>query len=249
MDPKPGAKPNLTSWNDFCRLVLEIIAEQSPCSKPTLLVLAAARGLQRFGDGFFGGLNKLLGRCVQELNARALVHTDGERLLITPTRRAESEDIFELTAELHEVEDILELMEEVPTNETQLQTQAQVRGSAKPAREPKSIALSTGSAEDQDIFDLTPELELSPSKLDEPPTGQRQLQTQAGANGEPTWDEILASAANAEEDILYLTPELELRPSVHPFQEDEAQSNRTRRTCEPTREEMIAAMRRFISDE
>jgi hypothetical protein len=183
------------------------------------------------------------------------VQIQGGRLLLTPPRSTVDEDILELTSELelHTVEDILELTVEVPTNQTQ--RQAHVLDSPKPgATGKRTIVPSAKSVEDQDILDLTPDLELNPSKLDEPPTSQRQLQTQAGSpNGarEPRRQEMIASsAASAEqEDILYLTPELELHPPLHPFQRDEAPTNRAQRADEPTREEMIAAMRRFISDE
>ena len=73
------------------------------------------------------------------------------------------------------------------------------------------VITPAGSAEDEDILDLTAELELQPSlrpsKLDQAPTNQKQLQTQAHVTGGP------------------------------------------KRAPEPTREEIIAAMRRFISDD
>ena len=220
---KPQAEPHLTSWDDFCRLVLKIIAELSPCSEPKLLIVAANRGLERFGDGSLGDLSKLLGQCVQELQARGLVEINGEQLVIAPAGSAEDEDILDLTAEL-------ELrppkLDEASTNQKQanrdyaweeprtgtLQTQAQVTGSTERAPEPtteKILAAPAGSAEDEDILDLTAELELRPSKLDEASTNQKQangtLQTQAQVTGS------------------------------------------TERAPEPTREEIIAAMRQFIS--
>jgi hypothetical protein len=209
---KPQAEPHLTSWNDFCRLVLKSIAE-SPCSEPELFIAAAYRGLQRFGDGSLGDLSKLLGQCVQELQARGLVEINGEQLVITPAGSAE-EDILDLTAEL-ELQPSLRpsKLDQAPTNQKQLQTQAHVTGG--PKRAPKStreeiIATPAGSAE-EDILDLTAELELQPSlrpsKLDQAPTNQKQLQTQAHVTGGP------------------------------------------KRAPEPTREEIIAAMRRFISDD
>jgi hypothetical protein len=73
------------------------------------------------------------------------------------------------------------------------------------------VITPAGSAENEDILDLTAELglhpSLRPSKLDEAPTDQKQLQTQAHVTGSPE------------------------------------------RAQEPTREEIIAAMRRFISDD
>jgi hypothetical protein len=142
---KPQAEPHL-SWSDFCRLVLKIIAELSPCPEPNLFVVAANRGLERFGDGSLGDLRKLLSQCVQELQARGLVEINGEQLVITPAGSAEDgEDILDLTTELDaEDEDILYLtteleihmLGEAPTNQKQLQTQAQVTDSPKRAPEP-----------------------------------------------------------------------------------------------------------------
>jgi hypothetical protein len=207
----PQAEPHLTSWNDFCRLVLKIVAELSPCSESKLLIVAAYRGLKRFGDGSLGDLSKLLGQCARELQARGLVEVNGEQFVITPA----------------------------------------------------------GSAEN--ILDLTAELELHPSvrpsKPDEAATNQKQLPTQTQVTGgpkrtpEPTREEIIAAPAGSAEDILDLTAELELHPSVRPSKPDEAATNQKqlptqtqltggpKRTPEPTREEIIAAMRRIISDD
>ena len=166
MQPKSQAEPDVTSWNDFCRLVLEIIAELSPCPEPTLFVIAATRGLQRFGDGTLDHLSKLLGQCVQELQARGLVQLNQNHLVITPAESTEDDDILELT----------------------------------------TVA---GSPVNEDILLLTAELELQPSlrpcKLDEAPTNEKKPQTQAQFSGG------------------------------------------RERAIEPTREEIIAAMRRFIS--
>ena len=100
MQPKPQAEPHLTSWNDFCRSVLKIIAELSPCSEPKLFIVAANRGLAMFGDGSLGDLSKLLGQCVQELQACGVVEINGGQLVIAPAGSAEDEDILDLTAEL-----------------------------------------------------------------------------------------------------------------------------------------------------
>jgi hypothetical protein len=228
-------------------LVLEIIAEQSPCSQPTLFVIATARGLQNFGDGTSSELKKLLGRCVLELKARGLVQIDGANLVLTPARGAEEKDIRERTAD-------------VPTNQT-----PRVTGKPKLAHEAtkaRIIAAPVGNTEDEDILELTTEAS----------TSQTQVQTQAQVIGspkparEPTRERIIAaSAPSAEdedilelttevelhevEDILELTAELELHPPLQPSKRDEAVTNQMQRAREPTREEIIAAMRRFISDE
>ena len=167
MQPKPQAEPDRTSWNEFCGLVLEIIAGLSPCPEPTLFVVAATRDLQRFGDGTLDHLNKLLCQCVQELEARGLVQLNQNHLVITPAESTEDDDILELTTVV-------------------------------------------GSPVNEDILLLTAELELHPSlrpcKGEEAQINQEQLQTQAQSSGG------------------------------------------RKQVAEPTREEIIAAMRRFISE-
>jgi hypothetical protein len=290
--------------------VLKIIAEQSRCSEPKLFIVAANRRLERFGDGSLGGLRKRLGQCVKELQARGLVEVNGDQLVRTPAGSVEDEDILDLTAEL-ELHPPSKL-DEVPTNQKQanldlawqeprtdtLQTQAQVTGATESAPEPtreEIIAAPAGSVEDEDILDLTAELELHPpSKLDEVPTNQKQanldhawqeprtdtLQTQAQVTGgtesapEPTREEIIAAAAGSveDEDILDLMAELELHPPSkldevptnkkqanldHAWQEPSTDTLQTQAQVtggtesapKPTREEIIAAMRRFISDD
>ena len=155
MQPKPQGDPDRTCWNEFCGLVLEIIAELSPCPEPTLFVIAATRGLQRFGDGTLEDLSKLLGQCVQELQARDLVQINEKNLLITPTESTQEEDILELTT-----------VARSPVNE--------------------------------DVLLLTAELELlpslRPSKHEEAHTNQEQLQTSGQKQaGEPTREEVIAA--------------------------------------------------------
>ena len=280
MQPKPQSEPHLTSWNDFCRLVLEIIAEQSPCSQSTLFLLAIARGLQSFGDVTLDELKKLLRRCVQELKARGLVQIDGANLILTPALSTEDEDILELTAE-------------APTR-AQLQPQTQATGNPKPPREPTREWISAapaGSAEYEDILELTAEVPINQTKTQvtgspnarEPtrermtaaPAQPRQLQT-----GNPARERTSAAAQSAKEedilkltaefelneiedileltaelelneveDILELTAELEHHPPLRPSKGNETTTNQPQRAREPTREEIIAAMRQFISDE
>ena len=278
MQPKPQSEPHLNSWDDFCRLVLEIIAEQSPCSQSTLFVLAIARGLQSFGDVSLDELKKLLRRCVQELEARGLVQIDGANLILTPALSTEDEDILELTAE-------------APTR-AQLQPQTQATGNPKPPREPTRERISAapaGSAEYEDILELTAEVPINQTKTQvtgsparEPtsermttaPAQPRQLQT-----GNPARERTSAAAQSAKEedilkltaefelneiedileltaelelneveDILELTAELEHHPPLRPSKGVLATTNQTK-PGEPTREEIIAAMRKFISDE
>ena len=95
LQPKPQTQPDHIAWDEFCNLVLEIIAELSPCPKPTLFVIAATRGLQRFGDGTLDNLSKLLARCLPELQARGLVQINSDNLVITPA--GTEEDILELS--------------------------------------------------------------------------------------------------------------------------------------------------------
>jgi len=103
LQPTPPTEPESASWNEFCDLVLEIIAELSPCPVPTLFVVAGTRGLQRFGDGTLDDLTKLLGRCLQELQARGLVKIN-EHHLVSPAESADDEDL-ELTSVTASTED------------------------------------------------------------------------------------------------------------------------------------------------
>jgi hypothetical protein len=138
LQPKPQAEPDRSSWNEFCGLVVEIIAELSPCPEPTLFVIAATRGLQRFGDGTLDDLGKLLRQSLQELQTRGLVQFNKDNLLVVP---AEHEDILELTTVVESPveENILVLTPELELyrspdfgtrdeapNEKQLQTQKQI---------------------------------------------------------------------------------------------------------------------------
>jgi hypothetical protein len=216
LQPKTPDEPHLTSWNDFCRLVLEGIAELSPCTEPTLFVIAASRGLERFGDGTLADLRKLLGQCVQELKARGLVEISGEQLVIATASSAGNDDILDLTADVESqpqsvnekpagrvADDILEL-----TAELELQPQSVREKSARPTGDEDILDLTAELElyEVEDLLELTAELELRTSKLDKAPRDQQKSQTQAPVTG---------------------------RPKGAP---------------EPTREEIIAAMRRFISD-
>jgi hypothetical protein len=254
LQPKPQDGPQRTSRNDFCRLVLKIIAELSPCSESKLFIVAATRGLERFGDGSLGDLSKLLGQCVQELKARRLVEITGEQLVIAPPTIAEEEDILDLTAEL-------ELrppkLDEAPTNRRQAnpndaweepragtpQTKAQVTDGTEHPPEPtreEIITAAAASAEDEDILDLTAE-----------PAGS--------AEDEDILDLTAEPAGSAEdEDILNLAADLEVRsPKLDEASANQKQAKpakaqvteRMERPPEPTREEIIAAMRRFISDD
>jgi hypothetical protein len=75
---------------------------------PTLFVEAGRRGLQRFGDGTLGDVSKLLGRWLEELQARGLVQINGGQLAITASK-----------------------LDETTANEKECQT-AQVSGDTKP---------------------------------------------------------------------------------------------------------------------
>jgi hypothetical protein len=172
LEPKPQAESHPTSWNDFCRLVLEIIAELSPCSESKLFIVAANRRLERFGDGSLSDVNNLLGQCVQELQARGLVEITGEQLVIATPASAEDEDILDLTNELelhpstldeasiNQKQAKLDDVWEQPRTGT-LQTQAPVTGDTAapdPTGEEIIAAAPAGSAVDNDILDLTTEL-------------------------------------------------------------------------------------------
>jgi hypothetical protein len=104
------------------------------------------------------------------------------------------------------------------------QTQAQVTESMERPPEPTSkeiIAAPAGSAEDEDILDLTAELELRPPKLDEASTNRKR------ANPDDAWEEPRAGTPQTKAQV----------------------TDGTERSPEPTSEEIIAAMRQFISDD
>ena len=215
MQPKPQTESSLTSWNDFCRLVLEIITELSPCPEPTLFVVAATRGLQRFANGSLEDLGKLLRKCLQELNSRGLVEIKGGQLVI-PTAGSRGD------------ERILDQMAGVESR-------------------PQSLKEKPTVGAGDDIIELTAELEFQPQSV-----------TEKSAR------DILDLTAEFElhdvDDLLELTTALEFHPSLRPSKLDkaprdqqqlqtQAQGKGPKGAVEPSREEIIAAMRRFISDD
>jgi hypothetical protein len=207
--------------------VLKIIAELSPCSESKLLIVAANHGLERFGDGSLGDLSKLLGQCVQELQARRLVEITGEQLVIAPPASAEEEDILDLTAEpagSAEDEDILNLTTEPARSAEDEDILDLTTEPARSAEDEDILDLTAEparSAEDEDILDLTAELELRPPKLDEVSTNRKR------ANPDDAWEEPRAGAPQTKAQV----------------------TDGTERSPEPTSEEIIAAMRQFISDD
>jgi len=149
LQPKPQSQPDHTAWDEFCNLVLEIIAELSPCPKPTLFVIAATRGLQRFGDGTLDNLSKLLARCLPELQARGLVQINSDNLVITPAGTEEDilelsnvvespmdENILVLTSEAELYHSNTGTHDEARINQKQLQTQTQPSDGPAHASEP-----------------------------------------------------------------------------------------------------------------
>jgi hypothetical protein len=220
LQPKPQAEP--ISWNDFCRLVLKIVEELSPCPEPRLFIVAAHRELQRFGDGTLEDLRKHLGQCVEELKTRGLLEINGSQLIAPPAGRTEHDDILDLTADVA------------------LQSQSAME---KPAER-------TG---DEGILELTADFEFQPQFVSKKPTGRA---------GDEDILELTAALEPYElEDFLELTAELELHPSLQPSKLDKAPrdqeqlrtqapvTGRPKSVSEPTREEIIAAMRRFVSEE
>jgi len=198
-------------------LVLEIIAELSPCPEPTVFLAAGTRRLQRFTGGSLEDLGKLIRQCVQELKDRGLVEIKGSQLVIAPARSAVDEDILDLKSDV------------------ELQPQS--------TRE--KIAESAG---DQGILDLTAEHEL-----------QAQSVRQTSERYEDMLNLTAQFELHGDEHILDLTAELELQ-HLRPPKLDKAPTNQQsqtkdrvaggpKRAPEPTREEIIAAMRRFMSDE
>ena len=254
MQPGPPAEsdPTSTSWNNFYHLVLEIIAELSPCSEPKLFIVAATRGLERFGDGSLSDLSKLLSQCAQELQVRGLVEINGEQLVIAHAGCAD-ENILDLTTEVVGCadENILDLTTEVVgcADENILDLTTEVVGCA----DENILDLTTevvGCA-DENILDLTTEVVgcADENILD--------LTTEVvGCADENILDLTTEVVGCAEEDILDLTGCTERAPE--PTRETIAAIRRlietwsadptgcTERAPEPTREETIAAVRRSI---
>lgn len=171
---QPQAQPQLASWAEFRQSVLSIIAERSPCSDPKLFIAAANQGLERFGDGSLSGLRKLLDQCVRQLRASGLVEINRGQFVLTPAGSAEA-DILELTAEL----------EISPCNTDKARPPAKELCSGTRPPEPKvtdrtarpshprreRTCAPTVNAE-EDILELTAELELRSAMRDEPNTQQ-----------------------------------------------------------------------------
>jgi hypothetical protein len=274
LQPKPRTESSLTSWNDFCRLVLEIIEELSPCAQPTLFLVAANRGLQRFGDGTLDDLRKLLGQGVQELKSRGLVEISGGQLVIAAAGSAGAEHILDLTAD---VEFQPQSVKEKPAGRAGddiLQLTAELELQPPSVREQ-----SARQTRDEHILDLTADVEFQPQSVMEKPAGRAgddilqltaefELQPQSvrEQSARQTRDEdILDLTAELElheaEDLLELTAELEFSPSLRPSKLDKVPrdlqqlqtpapgTGRPKGAAEPTREEIIAAMRRFVSDD
>jgi len=189
--------------------------ELSPCPEPTLFVVAATRGLQRFANGSLEDLGKLLRKCLQELNSRGLVEIKGGQLVI-PTAGSRGD------------ERILDQMAGVESR-------------------PQSLKEKPTVGAGDDIIELTAELEFQPQSV-----------TEKSAR------DILDLTAEFElhdvDDLLELTTALEFQPSLRPSKLDKAPRDRKqlqtqaqgkgpKGAVEPSREEIIAAMRRFISDD
>jgi hypothetical protein len=198
LQPKPQVASDNSSGDDFCRRVLEIIVELSPCPEPTLFVIAATRGLHRSGDGTLDGLSKLLRQSVEELEKRGLVQRKQNQLLVAPPEK-KNDDVLELTT----------------VAASQLNEES---------FELTSVA---GSRLNEEILELT-----------------------------------TVASTPINEDILILTSELELheRPSSASREgadsnqaqlrtQDQIKSADRKQKAGPTREQIIAAMRRFISDD
>jgi hypothetical protein len=119
---------------------------------------------------------------------------------------------------------------------------------------------ATVQADKRDILELTTEdvLELTTAAGSAKEEGILELTAVAGSTEDEAVLELTAVAESDEdEDILYLTAELELHSSPRPKpnkatkqeQTQEPVSNGPKRSAERTREEIIGAMRRFISDD
>jgi hypothetical protein len=224
LKPEPHRKPAETQ--------AQVMGSERACEPKREEIIAALAGNAEDED-------------ILELTAEVELHQHKEMLeLTTALELQEYEEIFELTddLELQEHEEIYELTYELELHEVKdtLKTDSKfnfapsskldeastqvVSGPGRTSQPTRDVIIVTpaGSAEDEDILDLTPANQtptVSPKRV-----------------GEPRTEEMIAAPAG--------TPELELHPSPRPSMRD-----RTQRAREPTREEIIAAMRQFISDE
>jgi hypothetical protein len=232
--------------------MLEIITELSPCPEPTLFLVAANRGLQRFGDGTLDDLRKLLGQSVQELKSRGLVEISGEQLVIATAGSAGDEHILDLTADVECQPQSVNEKPAVRVGDDIIELTAELEFQPQSVREKSA----------RDILDLTAELELH--DVDHLLELTAELEFQPQSVREKSARDILDLTAELElhdvDHLLELTAELEFHPSVRPSKLDkalrdqrqlqtQAQGKGPKGAAEPTREEIIAAMRRFISDE
>jgi cell pole-organizing protein PopZ len=71
------------SLDDFCRSMLQLVAELSPCSEERLFITAVNRELVGSRDLSLGDVKALLHKCVQQLEAQGLLKIHGEELVIT----------------------------------------------------------------------------------------------------------------------------------------------------------------------
>lgn len=293
------SEPGLTDLDDTHRSVLNIVAENLPCTEPKLFITAIISGLECFSGVSLGDLRERLGQYVQDLKAAGLVEIVDNEFVLADTTGAEDDDVLDQTEEnqqsAHIVDEVITdevitdevLTDEVLVDETpadQGHSEEEPLSGTRQASAAETDAagsapeLPTGDVaaslpeggEDADILDLTGELELE-LVSDEPEEAPTDQDAQArGAETEdiastpelPTDSGGAGSPQSAEEDdILDLTGEIEAisyeleevstdqeraeeEPLAGPAEEDGAQND-----GEPTREEIVAAMRRFVSEE
>ena len=132
LQPKPQPEPNVSSRDEFPRLVLKLIADLSPCTEPTLFIEAVLQGLQKFAPGTLVEFRKLLGQCVDKLQSGGYVRLDGKHFVIVAAGKSDEAEILELTTV---AEDIFELTDVVGTAEEEDRgPTSRVGPSARPPR-------------------------------------------------------------------------------------------------------------------
>jgi hypothetical protein len=226
LQSKPQAVPGLTSLNDFHRAVLEIIEEMSPCSEPKIFITMISRGLGSFGDGSLGDFRKLLGQCVQDLKARGLVAIDEDAFVIVSEVSAEDEDILARAVAKHLPERLAELEQhpaglgEASTNQKEMDPDdAGVTDGAERAPELPKEDMNATSSESAEDVEI---LDPTAEFEQNAPRPNEASTSQGYAGGDPNTG----------------TPQTQAEVT------DDAEH-----VAELTREEIIAAMRQFISDD
>lgn len=273
------SEPDLSFLGERHRSVLNIITECSPCSEPKLFIAAINAKLDCFGDTSLSELRDVLGQCVRELKASGLIKVLDDEIVMASEPGAWNEEEDPAALSLVESRGEDGVSEDASWSDMQrtFADLEETPERAPDGQKSENDTGSAGSEAELDVLDLTDELEIV--ELEDIAVALDDTENEIPSDAEPdsaSSDEgsgqaQTAETANAlppddEADILDLTDALELMEiddeptevedaSFEPGQADEElrpptnSADSTQRTEEPSREEIIDAMRRFMSDE